>query len=318
METRRNRRGILEHYVRGRHLNLDKLKKAARGSDVADYLFKENIPKYPHPEFHVRGLKHETDQDGLEGIRWSEGFTSLDDRGILWWSLDVSPGEMVSAERRLLENIYPNPNRTREQEQMPSRFLRKFASSPAFLRGSRLGSYRFTFPLKDVLGAYQDQFCGGAEPVMRVMETVLYKQEVMYVVLVHSPDNQRLFKRYPLLRDNPDAVCCYRDDYFLWRPEAMCKTHWNELVCRDDLQQVDARPVTQMPEWYVWDHVAIALHVGNQLLHFDVDQLRKNLKYCKKIRPPVCRDICFDYYTVAEGIVGKLWPHHPSTLRRPD
>lgn len=72
---------------------------------------------------------------------------------------------------------------------------------------------------------FPPQFCSRARPVMRVFETVLYKQEVMYVVLVHSPADQDRFSHYPLLSDDPDAVCCYRDGGFIWRPEAMSGTH---------------------------------------------------------------------------------------------
>lgn len=61
---------------------------------------------------------------------------------------------------------------------------------------------------------------------MRIYETVLYKQEVMHVVLVHSPANQEDFSEYPLLlTDDLDAVCVFRDGRFIWRPEAMCETH---------------------------------------------------------------------------------------------
>lgn len=64
-------------------------------------------------------------------------------------------------------------------------------------------------------------------------ETVLYKQEVMYSVLVHSHYNNDLFEKYPLLQDNDDGVCAYRDGQIIWRPEAMCETHrleWAQLL----------------------------------------------------------------------------------------
>lgn len=313
METRWNRRGFKYHAVAGRHLKLNELKEAAGDSGVHSYyLYKENIPNYPRPELHVFGLRHDTDQDGLWGI-WNErGFMSPWGDGFLWWSLDVGPDEIDLAEGRLLEDTYPY--RTRQQKQMQWNFLHRFATSPAFHSGSRLGSYRFSFPLEKVLKAYKDQFCRGAEPVMRVMETVLYKQEVMYAVLVHSPANQRLFKQYPLLTDHPGAVCCYRDGYFLWRPEAMCKTHGKELIYRNDLQQMRARSHQWRPEWYVWDNVAIAFHVGNQVLSFGRRRLRDNLTFCYMLRPLVTDPSCFDCYEEAEELVEELWPHYPHEL----
>ncbi|RVE63340.1 hypothetical protein OJAV_G00135370 [Oryzias javanicus] len=103
--------------------------------------------------------------------------------------------------------------------------LKRFATSPAFSPKSRLGHFRFTFPLEEVLKAYSQQFCSGGQPVMRVYETVLYKQEIVYAVLVHSPDDQKNFSQYPLLTEDPNAVCFFREGRFFWRSEAMCETH---------------------------------------------------------------------------------------------
>lgn len=69
------------------------------------------------------------------------------------------------------------------------------------------------------------QICSGEEPVMRVFRTSLYQQEVMYTVLVHSPNDDEKFSNYPLLADDPNSVCSYRDGRIIWRSEAMCETH---------------------------------------------------------------------------------------------
>lgn len=61
---------------------------------------------------------------------------------------------------------------------------------------------------------------------MRVFRTSLYRKEVQYAVLVHSPANQLLFSRFPLLPDDdPNTVCTYREGRFIWRSEAMCEAH---------------------------------------------------------------------------------------------
>ncbi|XP_044227190.1 uncharacterized protein LOC122995874 [Thunnus albacares] len=227
MERQENRRGHTEHFCEGQHLTLGDLKEKARERVLRNqYLFKEYIPAYPRPEFHVTHLKHDTDRAGLEGIGRDKGFCDPDPEEsprLVWWSLMMRPEDIQSAERRLLEQIYPD--RTEEQVQNQQRFLEKFATSPAFLKSSRLGSYRFTFPLEELLTAYSQQLCANAQPVMRVYKTVLYKQEVMYAVLVHSPANEKLFSKFPLLTDDPNAICAYRDGHFIWRPEAMCGTH---------------------------------------------------------------------------------------------
>eukprot|EP00064_Thunnus_orientalis_P024627 superscaffoldBa00010857_g24928 len=307
MESRENRRKYPEHFCEGQHLKLGDLKERFRERNLGNqYLFKEYIPAYPRPEFHVTHLQHDTDRTGLKGIRRDNGFRDPFDPDpeesprLVWWSLMVRPEDMQSAEKRLLEQIYPD--RTEEQVQMQQSFLEKFATSPAFLKSSRLGSYRFTFPLKELLTAYSQQFCLDKQPVMRVYETVLYKQQVMYAVLVHSPANEKLFSKFPLLTDDPKAVCAYRDGHFIWRPEAMCETHspaneelfsefplltddpnavcayrdghfiWrpeamcethsHELVLRRDEKQVEVMELFGRDrEFYVWDNVAVALHM---------------------------------------------------------
>ncbi|XP_033992884.1 uncharacterized protein LOC117488193 [Trematomus bernacchii] len=310
MEAGWNRRGSYFNFVRKEHLKLDDLRK--RKGSGNNYLFKnEIILEYPRPEIHVSHLKHDTDRDGLEGITKSGGFKGK--QGLVWWGLVVGGEELRSAEQRLLQETYPD--RTEQQVQVQQSFLRKFASSPAFKKSSRLGSYRFTFPLQELLEAYSLQFCGGEQPLMRVYETHLYKQEVMYAVLVHSPANQEQFSEYPLLSDDPNAVCCYRDGRFIWRPEAMCATHRYELFWNNKTLQMEARP-WHTYEFYVWDNVCIVLHVEKgKLLEFGPDRLREELKFCEGEKLPHAPDE-FDDFPSAEATVRSLWPEDPSPLER--
>ncbi|CAK6980043.1 uncharacterized protein LOC128371710 [Scomber scombrus] len=316
MDTQTNRRGHREHVWYREHLKLNELKKRVESEKIENnYLSKENIPPYPRPEFHVTHLKHDTDGEGLRGIRESNGFCDPDPKGslgLLWWSLMVRPEDIQSAERRLLDQIYPD--RKEEQTQKQQSFLGKFSTSPAFLDSSMLGSNRFSFPLKELLTAYSQQFCSGAQPVMRVFKTVLYKKEVMYAVLVHRPANQERFSGYPLLPDDPNAVCAYRDGRFIWRPEAMCDTHSYEFVRNDEAKQVEVNELSR-EIYYVWDNVAIALHVEEgQVLKFSTEQLRKNLTFCEKGWPIITPPDSFDKFKDAEALVKELWPGYPSAL----
>ncbi|XP_030294314.1 uncharacterized protein LOC115594393 [Sparus aurata] len=313
MKTGKNSRGYDEYYWEGQHLKLTDLKEEAKDLEN-QYLLKENIPLYPRPELHVTHLKHDTKQYGLRGIRWKNGFKSPHKGSLVWWSLAVTPDDITSAERRLLETTYPD--RTQEQVQMQQSFLKKFATSPSFSELSRLGSYRFTFPLEEVLEAYSQQCCSGYQPVMRVYKTVLYQKEVMYVILVHSPANQEQFSDRPLLTDDPNSVCSYKDGRFIWRPEAMCETHSYELVQRPDENQMEAGMVSSRHEYYVWDHVAVALHVGRQVLKFDPARLRRNLKYCEKAKPAIAKPWEFQDFQQAEELVRELWPDDSSPLER--
>ncbi|XP_008304165.1 uncharacterized protein LOC103375625 [Stegastes partitus] len=313
MEKRINMRGRDENYVNGQHLSLNDLKqKVPLGHS---YLSKKNIPEYPQPEFHVSHLKHDTDQEGLRGIRRDEGFGvphngSRDPHGgiLQWWSLAVGPEEVKAAEKRLLQQKFSDL--TEDQAAMHPSFLYKFTTSPAFSEKSRLGSYRFTFPLEEVLEAYRLQFCSGDQPVMRVYETVLHRQEVQHAVLVHSPANQELFSEYPLLTDDPNAVCVYKDGRFIWRPYAISETHRYELVERPEINQMEAQK-DSFPQFYIWDNVAVALHVDKQTLMFDADQLRKNLKFCPQGKPAFG---IFDSFEEAKNQVKLLWPDCDSPL----
>ncbi|XP_054902528.1 uncharacterized protein LOC129370509 [Poeciliopsis prolifica] len=211
------------------HLKLEDLKMQPGVPD--NYLGKPNIPNYPKPEFHVSRLKHETSGSGL-----------------IWWSLAVGPDEINDAENRLRENSSSERGMVAHEQQ---NFLWKFATSPAFKETSRLGSFRFTFPLQEVLEAYKEQICSGADPVFRVLRTDLHLQEVVYVVLVHSPDLNGKFSEYPRLKDDPNAICVYRDGRFIWRSEAMCDNHRYEF----DEVQMEARR-EESYQFYVWDNVA--------------------------------------------------------------
>uniref|UniRef100_A0A3Q2DFB0 Uncharacterized LOC107082927 n=1 Tax=Cyprinodon variegatus TaxID=28743 RepID=A0A3Q2DFB0_CYPVA len=142
---------------------------------------------------------------------------------------------------------------------------------------------------------------------MRIYKTVLYSQEVMHVVLVHSPASQREFSQFPSLSLDPNAVCVFSDGCFIWRPEAMCETHGYELVYRHQTRQMETW--TCPPQFYVWDHVAVALHVGPKVLKFNVDQLRTKLKFCQQDEVSYGQNFGNpDGFDGAKAEVNKLWP----------
>lgn len=105
-------------------------------------------------------------------------------------------------------------------------------------------------------------------------------------------------------------------------------------------------------QFYVWDHVTVALHLEEgqvpalctellltslpgrqsandllpphlkcfisdhvllQVLRFSPDQLRKNLTFCTSGCPPLRRRT-FENLSEAENLVQELWPDHPGSL----
>ncbi|XP_072299934.1 uncharacterized protein [Eucyclogobius newberryi] len=256
-------------YIRkDRHLTLTQLKKKKKITN--DYLpkispeDKYSVPDYPRPEIHATHLSHSTDLTGLDGIRSDAGFRDPNDKGLVWFSLTVTPDDLRDAETRTMKIVHPGGVEEEVSvEEVEEGLLTQFASSPAFVSSSRYGSYRLTFDLKDVLDRYSEQFCAGRAPVMRTWKTELYPQEVMYAVLVHRPSDER-FSQHPLLEEHEHSICAFRDGakpHFLWRPQAMSATHSFELV-RDDLLRASE---VEWPQFYVWDHVVLALVVDDQV-----------------------------------------------------
>ncbi|KAK7925632.1 hypothetical protein WMY93_007942 [Mugilogobius chulae] len=190
----------------------------------------------------------------------------------------------MEAESRSMKIVHRNGAVEEITPEIPDgergQFLSKFATSPAFLSSSRYGSYRLTFDLRDVLDRYSEQFCAGRPPVMRIWKTELFKQAVMYVVLVHSPSENEKFSQHPLLTEEENSICAFRKEpepHFIWRPQAMCEKH------------------SLSRETHVWhqtaalcvDHVALTLLVDDQVLRFTEQKLRRSLSFCEKGDRPV-------------------------------
>ena len=194
----------------------------------------------------------------------------------MWWGTLIGENETLAAEQRYLEKLFPDRSPEERERQEP--FLHEFTTSPVFKDGSRYGNFRFTFSLADVMKEYSTQFCGGAHPVLRVYETVIYKQEVMYVVLIHSPDVHD-FDGYPELGDNDEGVCAYRDGEIIWRAQAISQTHRYRLTENRDDKQVSVGGGFKV--FYVWDHVTLAFHMpeGKNLV-FPLETLLQSLTAC--------------------------------------
>ncbi|KAF5904349.1 uncharacterized protein DAT39_005964, partial [Clarias magur] len=212
-------RGYNYTYCEGEHVSLTKLKNDNSFLQTSDngYLRKKNIPDYPEYIFSGSEVCHVTDASGLEGIFSDEGFRA--NGPYLWWSLSV-----------------------------PHYQLPEEASSPAFQEESRYGNFRFTLPLRELLNLYSKQFCDGTAPVLRVLDTQVYKQEILYSVLVH-PGYMRHYRKYPRLPvdDDDESVCGYRKGRWFW-------------CCQSPSDNYNPSYSTSH-KYFVWDHVAIAFHI---------------------------------------------------------
>lgn len=89
----------------------------------------------------------------------------------------------------------------------------------------------------------------------------------------------------------------------------MCGTHWYELNYRPEDNLMEAWGPIKYPQYYVWDHVALALHVeSGQVLKFDSDRLRQNLKFCERDDVTIAPKFYFDDSEEAQSVIESLWP----------
>ncbi|KAK2843756.1 hypothetical protein Q7C36_011971 [Tachysurus vachellii] len=276
IQQRKNSRGIREKYITEQHVSLERLKERMEilipKDHMMTYLKKlKEIPPYPTPvEFWISDVAHVTDQTGFNGIKESEQFRPPNSE-FSWWDLKIKEEEIRAA-----ETFYIKTNFTNEalelKEQKP--FLEKFTKSPLFqLEKSRYGNYRFTFPLTDLMQWYKEQNSGGEEPVLRVYETITYKQEIVYTVLIHSPEDNERFGKYPLLEASEWVR--YQDGKIIWKAQAICETHWYQFVS-GEAQRLNTH------EFYVWDQVSLVFHLPKpKALKIPKERLIEALDACE-------------------------------------
>ncbi|KAI5622807.1 hypothetical protein C0J50_17685 [Silurus asotus] len=228
------------------------------------YISKE-IPPYPNPvEFWVSDVTHVTEESGFDGIFKSEQIRPPESE-FSWWDLKINKEAIRSAEERYVESHFPKEQQVL-YEQNP--FLEKFTTSPLFQpEKSRYGNYRFTFPLTELMKLYKEQNCGGKEPVLRMYETITYKQEIVYTVLIHSPEDNKKFKKYPLLEASERVQ--YRDGAIIWKAQAICETHHYQF-CSGEVQLVQDRA-----EFYVWDLVSLVFHLPEDSIPCEALKFRR-------------------------------------------
>ncbi|XP_066497769.1 uncharacterized protein si:ch211-197h24.8 [Hoplias malabaricus] len=280
---RKNERGRTEVFFPGEHLGFPELAKKTTNSYLARY---QLIPLYhERVEFCVSNLRHDTNYSGFQAIMKDGGLKKPGDamnstQSLVWWSLAVSKDDIAGAEKRFLASV-DHP------ECKP--FLHKFTTSPAFKMSSRMGNFRFTFPLRELLATYSIQFCKGQTPQIRIYETVVYKQEVMYALVVHGPEAQREFQKYPLLQNSHSAVRVFNNEMIWWRPEGMCTTNTFRLSQSQGIRA--ARVLTKKRKWFPWDHMAVAFHVPQgSIFKFDQEILLQHLSLCQGALPKLSNE----------------------------
>ncbi|XP_036414309.1 uncharacterized protein LOC118798838 [Colossoma macropomum] len=280
---RKNSRGHVETCCEHEHVSLLELKK----DPYLDkrYLKKNNIPPYPdNVLFCVSKVCHVTGESGLRGIFRDGGFRITRHDNFLWWSLSVTKDDIAVAEKRFLKKSFPKVQASNQQP-----FLEKFTTSPAFQSKSRYGNFRFTFRLRKLLSLYARQFCDRSAPVLRVLDTKIYKTEIMYSVLVH-PRHIEDYRQYPRLPHRYNRVCGYFQGKMSWRCQAPSEIHHYRLVVDKEKSRVYVKTLSS-EEYYVWDHVAVAFYMEpGWVLDVDRKQLYRSVSVCEVTKPNLVRE----------------------------
>ncbi|XP_067260801.1 uncharacterized protein [Chanodichthys erythropterus] len=268
-----NSRGSEEILLQQQHISIDHLKQTdeIQEEDIyKKYISKKDIPDYPTPvEFHITEVAHATNKTGLPQILNSEGFKGLDEDLFSWWSLKINEADIRAAEERFLKSLFPE--RTEEERSAQQPFLSNFTTSPAFNNEiSHYSNFCFTLLLTELMEAYKKQMCEGEEPVLRVYGTKLFNKLIEYVVLIHSPQNNENFSKYPLLTSSP--LVSYDGNQIIWRAQAICRNHQYQQVINGN-QAFFRKLEIKDSEYYVWDQVSLAFHVKD-VLTFPKERLK--------------------------------------------
>ncbi|XP_056599736.1 uncharacterized protein LOC130417909 [Triplophysa dalaica] len=275
---RRNARNVKELVCDGKYIEIKdlKLRDDIKGEHISWKYLSKDIPDYPTPvEFHITEVAHVTNKKCIEGILSSCGFLGLDEDSLSWWNLKISDEDITAAEERFIESFFPNSSKEEREAQQP--FLRQFTTSPLFRESSRYGNFRFTYQLTELMEAYKEQICVDEEPVLRLYQTKLFKQEIEYVILVHSPKVNRWFKDLPELASSP--LVAYDGKQIIWKAQAICETHNFQMAKHEN--NVVIEPMNSF-EFYVWDQLSLAFHIeSNKILAFPKRSLDQNPSVCE-------------------------------------
>ncbi|KAF7691902.1 uncharacterized protein LOC124375457 [Silurus meridionalis] len=229
------------------------------------YLKKKDVPMYPDCVFRASNVCHVTEKEALHRILKDGGFRG--NGNFLWWGLSVTDDDIADAEDNFLwQSRNQNP------------FLEKFTTSPAFQRESRYGNFRFTFTLRELLHAYSKKFCNKTAPILRILDTKLYKKEIAYSVVVH-PRKIKHYRKCPRLPIDDTFLCAYRKGFMSWNCQSPSDNYEYRMKMNDGF--FDIEPLIR-PEYYVWDNIVLAFHMKPRwVLGVGRKQLFERLSVCE-------------------------------------
>ena len=220
----------------------------------------------------INNLAHFTCKDNATGIIKSKGFKGREkkidenERGdvikkcLSWWSPKFTEEDINLVRKTLHEAIMHFYGENDEQEILKN----QFATSDAFLPNKRrYGGIFFEYGINELCQHYEKYRAIGQEIKIqyKILGTYVYKQEIMYAVLVCS-DKDKQFAKYPAVSGdgNNGAVVTRNNQNWVWRPQAT-----STIIRRLD-------GFEGQPKFRRWEHVAFAFYVPHDV--FDLPELK--------------------------------------------
>lgn len=161
-----------------------------------------------------------------------------------WWSPKFTEEDINLVRNTLDKAIRPFYGDDDDQESLRNQFAESDAFKP---KGWRYGDVFFEYGIDELCRLYKDYRAIGKEKKIqfKILGTYVYKQEIMYAVLVCS-DEDKQFADYPVAHSNLNWV---------WRPQATS----SKIVRLDRFHQ--------RPQFRRWENVAFAFYVPHDVFN---------------------------------------------------
>ncbi|GCB74775.1 hypothetical protein scyTo_0003866 [Scyliorhinus torazame] len=249
------------------------------------------------PQFSITNLIHVTDSNGVQGILADQCLKKANLKQIgedlkvqfSWWGVQVSQEDMEKARGAKREAVTKQLNQTmegapaRDVGSLRDSLLEQFVSSPAFLKVSNYGNFKFTYKLNDLIGEYEKSVCKGNYPEFRVLGTFKYNIEIMHTVVVHPPGVE-IFGQCPPL---PSEVITREGAEWKWRPESTGSEMRVLIQGGDGSWRVSDCD----PDCRRWDFVSFAFYLPDENPEFPLPLELRHVSVCEmersqRYRPP--------------------------------
>lgn len=228
-----NRTQIKEKYGKQKWKNLKKAKQ--KGTEIP-----------------IKNLAHFTSKAKAAGIITSGGFKGGDKKinedvfaSLSWWSPKFTEEDINLVRNTIERAIRPFYKENDDPESLKN----QFATSDAFIpQAWRYGNIFFEYGIDELCQHYERYRANNIQ--YKILGTYVYRQEIMYAVLVCSDGDQQ-FAAYPAVPGdgNNEAVVTHNNQNWVWRPRATSTTITRLAGFR------------QIPQFRRWEHVAFAFYV---------------------------------------------------------